>query len=265
MLRLDRNEALRCLGYAGQSLDDELAGRFEEAVRACESLLTPRSVWRAFPLEKTRKEGAAAHPAEAHPVEVHSADAYPVEVPRDFMDCDAARCEGVWLVGVRDSLVGSDIAAHLQGAAEAVLMACTLGATYEREYQRRAAVSPTDGLLFGAAASALVEAAANDVEAQVARAAQERGLRANRRYSPGYGDFPLAMQKAVLEALDAPRSIGLTATADCVLVPTKSITAVMGTFEGAVSDAVRMSCESCALHGRCALAEQGRTCHGAVR
>ena len=146
-------------------------------------------------------------------------------------------------------LEGKDIAAHLQGAREAVLIACTLGSSYEREYQRRVAVSPTEALFF-------------DAEEQVTCYAAERACAVNRRYSPGYGDFPLTVQKGLLDALDAPRSIGLTATSECLLVPTKSITAVMGVFDGAVSDAVRASCETCALEGRCAWRKQGRTCCG---
>ena len=230
MLRLDRIKALRCLGYAGQVLDTELADRFEEAAQACERTLAPRSVWRLFSLD-----GVADRPA------------------------------GVWLEGVKEPLEGDDITAHLRGASGVVLMACTLGSAYEQEYRRRAALSPTDGLLFAAAASALVDAGADVVEGQIARFAEEQGLLINRRYSPGYGDFPLAMQKVVLGALDAPRRIGLTVTADCVLIPTKSITAVIGMFKGTVSDAVRMSCETCTLHGRCVLAERGSTCHGDAR
>ena len=120
-----------------------------------------------------------------------------------------------------------------------------------------------DALLYGAAASALVESAADLEESRIVAEAAARGLRTNFRFSPGFGDLPLAVQPAFLAALDAPRRIGLTATAGNLLVPTKSVTAVVGLFEGEPSNAsARSTCASCALAGRCALKDQGRTCHG---
>ena len=167
------------------------------------------------------------------------------------------------LAGCGLVLEGRDIARHLDGACEAVLMACTLGAESERALRLRTATSPTDALLYGAAASALVEAAADAEESRIVAEAAARGLRTNFRYSPGFGDLPLAVQPAFLAALDAPRRIGLAATAGNLLVPTKSVTAVVGLFEGEPSNAAaRSTCASCALAGRCALRDQGRTCHG---
>ena len=112
-------------------------------------------------------------------------------------------------------LEGRDIARHLDGACEAVLMACTLGAESERALRLRTATSPTDALLYGAAASALVEAAADAEESRIVAEAAARGLRTNFRYSPGFGDLPLAVQPAFLAALDAPRRI--ERRKDCLL------------------------------------------------
>ena len=48
------------------------------------------------------------------------------------------------------------------------------------------------------------------------------------RYSPGYGDFPLAAQGALVALLDAPRKAGVSLTSSLLLVPPKSVTAVIG-------------------------------------
>lgn len=45
---------------------------------------------------------------------------------------------------------------------------------------------------------------------------------------PGYGDFPISCQRALLRALEAPKRIGLTATETMMLTPTKSVTALVG-------------------------------------
>lgn len=39
------------------------------------------------------------------------------------------------------------------------------------------------------------------------------------RYSPGYGDLPLELQNPLLDLLDAPRRVGLCASASHILTP----------------------------------------------
>ena len=89
-----------------------------------------------------------------------------------------------------------------------------------------------DGLIFDAACTALVERAADAVEAQD-HSARVRGWARwrNARFSPGYGDWGLAAQRGLLAALDAQRQLGLTLTSTCLLVPTKSVTAALGLFD----------------------------------
>lgn len=47
------------------------------------------------------------------------------------------------------------------------------------------------------------------------------------RFSPGYGDLPLEMQKGILNYLDASLNIGLSMTDSYLLTPTKSVTAIV--------------------------------------
>lgn len=259
VLSLDRDEALRYLGYAGQKLDAQLLARFEELASACERELRPACASASFPVDEalTRWDGEDG------------------EGPQ------------VVLAGCGLVLPGRDIARHLRGAREVALLACTLGAACERELRKDAAISPTDALLYGAAASALVEAAADACDAAVASQAAARGLRASARYSPGYGDLPLSVQPAFLKALDATRRIGLSVTAGNLLVPTKSVTAVIGLFDearadGGGSDGARdanrggardgasgrapvrahADCATCPAREGCLLKGKGRTCHG---
>ncbi len=51
-----------------------------------------------------------------------------------------------------------------------------------------------------------------------------------RRFSAGYGDFPLENQRWIHEALALDR-IGVAITGTCMLVPEKSVTAVLGVEE----------------------------------
>ena len=63
-------------------------------------------------------------------------------------------------------------------------------------------------------------------------------------FSPGYGDWDLAAQRQVLDLLQAPKRIGLTLTAGGMLVPEKSITALVGLSDRRRSPAGRSVCDA---------------------
>ena len=143
-------------------------------------------------------------------------------------------------------LVGRDIAAHLQGCSKAVLMAVTLSASTDKLIRRYQSVDMAKAVILDAAAGAAVEF-------ECERTVDE--IRANtnfphmtERFSAGYGDFPLTAQRRLLSMLNAARSIGLTATDSDLLLPMKSVTAVIGLSNHAVQDARRFGCgKSCGL------------------
>lgn len=250
VLRLDREEALGYLGYSGQRVDPDLLSRFGRIVDGCERDLRPSWVYDVFDVdgERTRPRDGRPESGEGSDAESHASG---MQEP------------GVGLFGTSLVLPGRDIADHVRGARKVALMACTLGVASERALRAYAAVSPTDALLYDAAASALVEAAANEAEAAIAAWADERGLYAGPRFSPGYGDFPLSVQPAFLAAIDATRRIGLTTIESFMLVPSKSVTAVVGLFDHRQPGRdTRTECGPCRLRDCCHLAERGGSCHG---
>lgn len=231
-VQLNREEALGYLGYAGQQVDETLLARFHELAHACETAIEPVYAWSLFDVDEARCAWEGSHPAVA------------------LRDCELV-------------LPGQSIVDHLRGARKVALMACTLGAASEREMRKYVALGAADGVMFGACASALVEAAANAVEGYVVAEAREMGLHTNWRFSPGYGDLPLDVQPAFLAALDATRKLGVTLTPTNMLVPVKSVTAVVGLFDTIDASAeVRSACGVCQLKGCCELRKRGITCHG---
>lgn len=120
------------------------------------------------------------------------------------------------------------IVRHLDGAVEAAVLAVTVGPALETEAERLfAAGEYTAGLLLDAAGTTAVEMAADAADAMIADHAARRGLAARRRFSPGYGGWAVTDQPAVT-ALAGGEAIGLAVTASCMLVPRKSVTAVIG-------------------------------------
>ena len=92
--------------------------------------------------------------------------------------------------------------------------------------------------------------------------AAARGLAATTRFSPGYGDLPLSCQPAFLVASGADRALGICATAAHLLVPAKSITAVIGLYPGRGFVREGARCSTCPVADTCALRAEGRTCYG---
>ena len=92
-----------------------------------------------------------------------------------------------------------------------------------------------------------------------------RGLYLTDRFSPGYGDLPLTVQKDLCGVLDTRRTLGLTVNESMLLIPEKSVTAVMGICPApqkhrAAAD--KSGCAKCAAFENCVFRLQGRTCHG---
>ena len=158
-------------------------------------------------------------------------------------------------------LQGADIRRHLAGCSHAVLLAATLGPRADLAI-RRAGVGDVARLAAAdAAASALAEAAADAAEAALRQEFTARGLYLTGRYSPGYGDYPLAVQPLLCTLLDSARLLGVTVGPTNLLTPRKSITAVLGVSEQPVRGH-RAGCAHCALRETCEYRKRGQTCAG---
>lgn len=119
------------------------------------------------------------------------------------------------------------LARHLEGCG-AVYLACgTLGASFDAFHRRASAVSGADALILQAVAAAMIEDWMDTIEDEI-RKELEPGETLVARYSPGYGDFPLAAQGALVSLLDTPRKVGVSLTSTFLLTPSKSVTAVIG-------------------------------------
>lgn len=120
-------------------------------------------------------------------------------------------------------LSGSDIIRHLADSDEVVLMVVTLGLSVDRKSAALQLKSARDALLFDAAASAAIEAFADEFTEEISA---KLGAPLGRRFSPGYGDFPLESQRELAALLNADKRIGLIVNRDYNMIPLKSITAL---------------------------------------
>ena len=118
---------------------------------------------------------------------------------------------------------------QLKGCTEILVFACTAGSEIDRRINREKIVSPVRALLMSAIGSQQVEGACDRLCEMLEAEYPDRELVP--RYSPGYGDLPLEIQKDVFRALDCERTIGVTLTESLLMQPAKSVTALIGMKE----------------------------------
>lgn len=217
-MKLDLSEPLRYLGVRGEP-DPALLAQLSAAADRLTRSVTPRYVWRAFPLSRS-EEGPAL--------------------------------EGAGLI-----LSGSMAGRMLADCSQAVLLACTLGAGFEALLRAEQARSMARAAMLDACGSAWVEAGCDQAEGEIS--ARFPGLYLTDRFSPGYGDLPLELQRDICALLDAQRRLGVQVTASLLMNPTKSVTAVIGLSERPQPARIR-GCGFCNLRGSCQYRKEGKTC-----
>ena len=126
------------------------------------------------------------------------------------------------------STASQGLAKALAGCDEALVFAATVGLAPDRLIARYGHLSPAKALCLQAIGAERIEALCEAFIADMEKEAALEGRALCPRYSPGYGDLPLTLQKEIFAALDCPRKIGLTLTASMLMSPTKSVTAIAG-------------------------------------
>ncbi len=137
--------------------------------------------------------------------------------------------------GARDS---QGLLAAIKDSDKVLIFAATIGVGLDRLLVKYGDISPLKLLFMQAIGAERIEALC-DILCQEWQ--KEYGCIGG-RFSPGYGDFPLAAQKDIFRILQCEKKIGLTLTDSLVMTPTKSVTAIVGLGGGAVSP---KNCKNC--------------------
>ena len=119
------------------------------------------------------------------------------------------------------------LARHLDGCHAAYLVCGTLGTGFDALLRRVSVKSASDTLVLQAVGTAAIEEWMDGIEEAI-RSELAPGEILVRRYSPGYGDFPLEAQRELLGMLDSPRKVGVSLTDTLLMAPSKSVSAVIG-------------------------------------
>jgi hypothetical protein len=175
--------------YAGLQTMDFSTEILLEACRAAKILIKPQAVWHIYPYHTQTATILAPSPL---------------------------------------TLQGNSIKQHLAKTVSIAVLTVTIGEKLETEAADCFSQGEyTKGFLLDAAGTTAVEAAADQACRIIASEAKLLGCQLTTRFSPGYGDFALNVQQAILD-LAGGANINVYATATAMLLPRKSITALIG-------------------------------------
>lgn len=217
--KLDRAEAFRYMGHKGGEIPDNINALADECEERLLAAISPKFVYALFDTE--HKEN------------------------------------GVFVKNTPLVLRGESIREHLKACGKCVLMAATLGSGADNVIRGYESGAMEKAVIADSLASAAIEQVCGLAEAEI----QDRlsGMNFTWRFSPGYGDFPLDIQSDFLNTLNAPKRIGLTVTENLILIPRKSVTAVIGVSEHEISKGQR-GCGVCNMRDNCQFRKNNTHC-----
>jgi len=110
-----------------------------------------------------------------------------------------------------------------------ILFIVTIGKEIEDEISRLQQEDEiTEGFILDAVGSEMADAAADKMHHEILKKiAGANGFTMTPRYSPGYGDWPVTVQKDILKICSGER-IGISVNESSLMSPRKSVSAVMG-------------------------------------
>ena len=145
----------------------------------------------------------------------------------------------VELAGGDSSRLGDDfvlksrsLARLLSDCSYATIFVASIGGELEAEVERRFKQGDkSGGLVLDTVGSEAAESLARRMQVIIVERAKREGFSATARFSPGYGDLHLCAQEPILELTKASH-IGVSLTESFMLVPRKSVSAIIGWRKG---------------------------------
>ncbi|CAM3098141.1 methionine synthase [Lactococcus laudensis] len=193
-LPLEKSEVLRYLGYRRkQELTPDISALVDEMIMEVQNVSNARYLYQAY----------------------------------DFTLDEANHA--IHLTNTDLVLQSKQLYSHLKHAKQVVLLAATLGIEVERQVRLYELSEMTKAFVLDAACVDYIEKICDLAEVDIDSQFTDSIL--NRRFSPGYGDLSLEVQPQFLKTLGADRQLGLTLTENYLMIPRKSVTAILGLFE----------------------------------
>ena len=220
-LSIPKKEVLRYLGHKNQEINGNIDRLIDETIEEAKELIAPKKVVARYRI--TIKD------------------------------------TGVYLDNTNLVLTGEDIKNHLKYSKDIYIMAVTLGSVIEKKIAYYEKIDLTKAIILDSCATTAVEEFCNYIEEDIKKIAENENMGITFRYSPGYGDLPIDIQKVFLDTLNATKVIGLTVSRHNLLMPRKSVTAIIGLIPKD-KELNKRTCEVCSNYENCKFRKEGVSC-----
>lgn len=117
---------------------------------------------------------------------------------------------------------------NLTDCEAAVFFSATIGSGIDGLIRRYEKANAPLALMLQALGAERVESLCNLFNEEIKAEAEAFGRTTHPRFSPGFGDLPITVQKEFLGILDASRRMGITLSESFLMAPSKSVTAIIG-------------------------------------
>ena len=124
-------------------------------------------------------------------------------------------------------LVSRDLARYLSGCERALVFGATVGLSPDRLIKKYSRVSPSRALIFSAIGSERAESLCDAFCEAMRIEYGEKGFSLSPRFSAGYGDLSLDLQRPIFDTLGLTRQLGVALGDSMLMTPTKSVTAIV--------------------------------------
>ena len=123
-----------------------------------------------------------------------------------------------------------DLSKNLGSSEKVLIFAATIGILPDRLIAKYSKLSPTKAMLIQAIATERIEAFCDAFCEERRKYYTDFNLNLKPRFSPGYGDLPLELQKHIISMLDCQKYLGISLTESLLMMPSKSVTAIVGLY-----------------------------------
>lgn len=206
ILKIDKSQVLRYIGYKGQRIDNITNNLIDESMDEILDIIEERYTYKILDISKLNGR--------------------------------------VWVKDTSLELPGEDIKLLLKDSQSLILIGVTLGHKVDTMIRYYEKTSMAKTLILDACASVAIEDLISKLNTKLDNIVSKDNKMLTSRYSPGYGDLSIDIQGTLLDILESRKTIGLSVNSSNILIPRKSITAIIGIMDNQHKK-VEISCKNC--------------------
>lgn len=226
LIEIDESEVLRYLQYKNQEIDNSLSDKIKKCINITKEIINPRFIFRKYKIKKLKSSNGKNE---------------------------------VYFEGANLTLQSNDIYNLLLDCDECILMSATLGLEIEREIRKLTYTDLAKGIIIDACATTAIEEVCDIVQDNISKKLLKEDKYITYRYSPGYGDLSIEKNLDINNLLNSQKEIGLTVTNSGIMIPRKSVVALIGVSHRKISN-TKKSCENCSNRHNCNYKKEGNSC-----